>query len=64
MLVDPKSHDLAEYFLADCEMKNKKVTVMALAEVIQEAVEGWYIEAREEGHIKERSGEARDGSGI
>jgi hypothetical protein len=60
MLVDPKSYDLAEYFLADCEMKNRKVTVMALAEVIQEAVEGWYIEARAEGHIKERSGEARD----
>jgi hypothetical protein len=60
MLVDPKSHDLAEYFLADCEMKNKMVTVMALAAAIQEAVEGWYIEARAEGHIKERSGEARD----
>jgi hypothetical protein len=60
MPVDPKSHALAEYFLADCEMKNRKVTVTALAEVIQEAVEGWYIEAREEGRIKERSGEMRD----
>jgi hypothetical protein len=59
-LVDPRSFELAEYFLADCDVLVEG-RVMSLAEAIQEAVEDWYIEAREEEHIKERS---RGGAGC
>jgi hypothetical protein len=35
-LVDPKSHELAEYFLADCDLLIEgRVTTMALAQTIQ-----------------------------
>jgi hypothetical protein len=53
-LVDPKSHELAEYFLSDCELLIEG-RVMALAQVIQSAIEDWLIEAREDGHIRTKS---------
>ena len=52
-LVDPKSHELAEYFLADCDLLIEG-RVMALAQTIQSAIEDWLIEAREDGHIRDR----------
>jgi hypothetical protein len=54
-MVDPKSYELAEYFLADEEILFARVTTMALAQAIQDVVEDWLREAREEGHIRERS---------
>jgi hypothetical protein len=41
MSFDPKSYELAEYFLADNLHRFSKAKVDALAQHIQEAVEDW-----------------------
>lgn len=44
ILVDPKSHELAEHFLADDEQVSRQhhnKRVMSLAQAIQQAVEDW-----------------------
>ena len=51
-MVDPKSYELAEYFLADFGKVPKKLT-MQLAEYIQEAVEDWLGWAEDKGLIEE-----------
>jgi hypothetical protein len=55
-LVDPKSYELADYFLADCDLLIEG-RVMALAQVIQSTIEDWLIEARQDGHVRDRSQE-------
>ena len=56
-LVDPKSHELAAYFMED--FGGGKRATMILAEVIQEAIEEWIDTARSESLIREESDPTR-----
>jgi hypothetical protein len=52
-MVDPKSYELAEYFLADFTGVTKEMT-MQLAQNLQDEVEDWIMVARNDGAIREK----------
>lgn len=52
-MVDPKSFELAEYFLADFTGVTPEMT-MQLAQVIQDGLEDWLTVAQNDGAIREK----------
>ena len=52
-MVDPKSFDLAEYFLADFTGVTPELT-MQLAQEVQEVVEDFLTVAQNDGAIREK----------
>jgi hypothetical protein len=52
-MVDPKSYELAEYFLADFTGVTPEMT-MQLAQVIQGGLEDWLTAAQNDGAIREK----------
>jgi hypothetical protein len=52
-MVDPKSYELAEYFLQDFTGVTKEMT-MLLAQEVQEVVEDFLTVAQNDGAIREK----------
>jgi hypothetical protein len=53
MMVDPKSFELAEYFLADFTGVTPEM-IMQLAQNVQDEVEDWIRVAENDGAIREK----------